>query len=87
MADKKYPNSGILFKNKDKKEERHADYSGTAEVDGVDYYINAWIKEGKAGKFFSLSFKPKRAASSGGLSGGGTGSLGGRKDLDDDCPF
>jgi hypothetical protein len=29
-------------------------------VNGEDFYLNAWLKESKAGKkFFSLSVKPK----------------------------
>jgi hypothetical protein len=57
-----YPNSGALFKaDPAKKAEnpKRPDYEGSAEVDGVDYWISAWIKEGKSGKFMSLAFKPK----------------------------
>ena len=57
-----YPNSGALFKaDPAKKAEnpKRPDYEGNAEVDGVAYWISAWIKEGKSGKFMSLSFKPK----------------------------
>lgn len=57
-----YPNSGALFKADAKKKAdnpKRPDYEGSAEVDGVDYWISAWIKEGKSGKFMSLSFKPK----------------------------
>ena len=57
-----YPNSGALFKaDPAKKAEnpKRPDYEGNAEIDGVGYWISAWIKEGKSGKFMSLSFKPK----------------------------
>lgn len=58
-----YPNSGALFKaDPAKKAEnpKRPDYEGSAEIDGVQYWISAWLKEGKAGmKFMSLSFKPK----------------------------
>lgn len=50
---------GILFKNERKEDKRHPDYKGSAEVDGVGYWIAAWIKEGKKGKFMSLSFTEK----------------------------
>lgn len=50
---------GVLFKNDRKEQPNHPDYKGNAEVDGVDYWLSAWIKEGKNGKFMSLSFKPK----------------------------
>ena len=57
-----YPNSGALFKaDPAKKAEnpKRPDYEGSAEVDGAQYWISAWIKEGKSGKFMSLSFKAK----------------------------
>lgn len=70
MAGKsKYPNSGTLGRNKRKTQDNHPEYSGQAEIDGVDYWISAWIKEGQDGKFFSLAFKPKDQQQ--GSSGGG----------------
>lgn len=58
----KYPNSGTLARNDRKEKPTHPDFSGQCEVDGVGYWISAWIKEGNGGKFFSLSFKKKDAA-------------------------
>lgn len=55
-------NRGVLFKNDRKQAETHADYQGTINVNGQEFYLNAWIKEGAKGKFFSLSVKPKPAA-------------------------
>lgn len=52
-------NTGALFKA-DKKSERHPDYTGSAEINGVEYYVSSWIKQSKAGKnFMSMSFTPK----------------------------
>lgn len=50
---------GVLFKNDRKESDNHPDYKGQAEVDGVEYWIAAWIKEGKKGKFMSISFTEK----------------------------
>lgn len=56
---KEYDNSGILFKNRDKEQATHADYKGNAKIDGVDYWIDAYINEGAKGKFLGLRFKRK----------------------------
>lgn len=52
-------NRGALFKNNRKAADTHADYTGTLNINGVDHWISAWVKDGKQGKFFSLSIKPK----------------------------
>ena len=56
------PGSGILFKNNKKKAEgsRQPDYSGHGKLlDGTEFQVSAWIKEGKSGaKFLSLGFQP-----------------------------
>jgi uncharacterized protein (DUF736 family) len=46
-------NSAVIFKNNKKENEKHPDYRGTINVDGRELEISLWIKEGKAGKFFS----------------------------------
>jgi hypothetical protein len=55
----KRDNSGVLFKNDRKEKDSHPDYTGNATIDGVDYWLSAWLKEGAKGKFFSFSFKRK----------------------------
>ena len=55
-------NRGVLFRNDKKETEKHPDFTGSIDVDGVDHYLSGWIKESKQGKkFFSLSIKPKDA--------------------------
>jgi hypothetical protein len=55
-------NSGVLFKNDRKESAKHPDYQGNINVDGVEFWLSAWIKEGQKGKFMSLSVKKKEAA-------------------------
>lgn len=54
---------GALFKNEKKQKETHPDYRGSITIGGVEYWLDAWIKEPKEGgkKFMSLSAKPKNA--------------------------
>jgi len=55
-------NSGAMFKNNRKEKETHPDIGGVLNVEGKDYYINAWKKTSKAGDpFYSLSVKLKEA--------------------------
>lgn len=53
-------NRGVLFRNENKKTDKHPDYSGSLNADGVDYFFDAWIKVAESGrKFMSVSIKPK----------------------------
>jgi uncharacterized protein (DUF736 family) len=62
--DKQYDNNntGVLWKNRKKTTDKHPDYTGTAEVDGVEYLQSAWLKTKKDGeKFLKISFTKKGA--------------------------
>ena len=61
MAYEMRENSGSVFKNERKREgKKDADYTGSINVDGVEYWINGWLKksEGKP-SWLSLSVSPK----------------------------
>lgn len=59
MSGQERDNSGVLFKNEERKTDKSPVYSGKAMVDGVQYRIAGWIKEGSSGNtFLSLAFTP-----------------------------
>lgn len=79
----KYPNSGILSRNQRRRDDTDPEYSGSAEINGQEYWISAWVKEGDKGKYFKMSFKPKQPQQSGGREQ----SRGRAPQNDDDMPF
>ena len=44
MAYEKRDNSGSMFKNDKKEKDSHPDFTGSATIDGTDYWISSWIK-------------------------------------------
>lgn len=96
---KQQDNSGAIFKNDDpqvaqgpayKRKPLLAegtfclpDYTGSATIDGVEYWVSAWINQSKGKKdiYMGLTFKDKRQAAAAKL--GKT--LG--KEQDSDVPF
>ena len=54
--------SGSLFKNK-KTKDTQPDMQGECKIGGKIYRISAWTKEGKAGKWLSLSVQLPRPVS------------------------
>ena len=79
-----YDNSGILSKNDRKEKPTHPDHSGSCTINGVEYWLSAWIKERKdgSGRFFSLAFKPKDESQTP-VAAGATSTVA----PDDDIPF
>ncbi|RUU80479.1 hypothetical protein [Mesorhizobium sp. M7A.F.Ca.MR.362.00.0.0] len=59
MAYEQKDNSGTLFKNDKREKDSHPHAKGTALIDGVEYWVSAWTKEGAKGRFQSLSFQKK----------------------------
>ena len=46
--------------NERKTKDTQPDLKGSAEVDGVDYWVSGWTNTSKAGKdYVKLSFEPK----------------------------
>jgi hypothetical protein len=75
MSDREYDNTnrGVLFKNdKEGGNPNWPDYRGSINVDGKEFWLDAWIKESKkpgGKKFMSLTVKPKVAREHQGASG------------------
>jgi len=91
MAEYDDTNRGVLFKNDRKQTDKHPDYTGKLNVDGQDFFLDAWIKKGAKGTFMSVSVKrkDKQGAASTGQSYGDAraGNRQTSADLDDDLPF
>jgi len=77
-------NSGVLFKNDKKETGNHPDYKGNITVGGKSYWLSAWIKEGKSGKFMGLAVSPKEETNTSSPKKKPSGSF---DDMDSDIPF
>ena len=52
---------GVLFKADEKPTDKHPDYKGSCEIDRVQYWVSAWSRTSRNGKWFlSLQFVEKR---------------------------
>jgi hypothetical protein len=78
MAFELKPGQGSLFRNDRRDSDQSPEYKGGINIDGREFWISAWVKTAKTGaKYFSLSAKPKDAASS----------VRRRPEMDDAIPF
>lgn len=50
-------NRWTLNKNDRKQQDSHADYQGKINVEGKEYWLNGWVKDGPNGKFISGTIK------------------------------
>ena len=80
-------NSGVLFKEQDKKTPNHPDYKGNIMVNGQAYWLSAWIKEGKNGKFMGLAVNPKKPREEQAEQPAKAKPKSGFDDMDSDIPF
>lgn len=91
MAYEMKDNSGSLFKNERREKDTHAHARGSALIDGVEYWLDAWTNEDRNGnKYQSLKFKRKdgQQSQSNASTGGGYGEQpNGYGDPDEDLPF
>ena len=55
-------NRGVLFPNDRKETDKHPDFKGSINVEGREYWLSGWKKQGKKGPLVSLSVQPKEAA-------------------------
>lgn len=87
MAYEQKDNSGSLFKNDRKESDTHPDYKGSALLNGVEHWVDAWINEKRdgSGKYLAFKVRPKeQQAQQQATSRGYAPSA---ADLDDDIPF
>ena len=59
MAYEKKDMSGTLFRNDRKEKDTHPDWAGYIIINGEEFWLNCWEKNGAKGLFFSLAAKPK----------------------------
>lgn len=53
-------NKGAIFKNEKRAKETDPTMNGSINIEGVEYWVNAWTNTSKAGaKYLSLSVRPK----------------------------
>lgn len=79
--------SGVLFKNDKDGNEKRPDYKGSAEIEGVQYWVSAWIREGAKGKFMSMKYEAKEKQSAPKPQQQSQQGTNGPDSFDDDIPF
>jgi hypothetical protein len=76
--------TGIISRSERRERDSQPEFTGNATVDGVDYFVDAWVNERRDGsgrKFFKLKFKRKDQQQN------GAGKPRGREIAEDDVPF
>jgi hypothetical protein len=89
MAFEQKDNTGAIFVNDRKEKDTHPDRSGSATIDGVEYWVSGWLKKTKDGQpYLSLAFKPKNGAAAKPKNGATKSAGSGGPPFDDDAiPF
>lgn len=58
-------NTGMMMRNRNRETDKHPEFTGSINVDGVDFWLSAWVNTGKEGskiagqKYFHIKIKPK----------------------------
>jgi hypothetical protein len=88
MAYEQKPETGALFKNERKTTEQHPNMTGSALIDGVAYFVDAWTNTKPDGsKYQSLKFKRKDKQASPVERRMAEASPKSLAEMDDDIPF
>ncbi len=88
-------NRGSIWKNDRKEKDEHPDFTGSLNVDGVEYWVSAWKrKDGAAAKAPALTFsvRPKETKAAAQnerprLSAEKLGYVSNPERMDDEIPF
>lgn len=86
MANYDNTNRFIFSKNERKRTDRDADWTGSININGVEYWLNGWIQERKdgSGKFISGSARAKEQRDD---PPARSNKRNYREELDDEIPF
>jgi hypothetical protein len=80
-------NKGMMARADNRKTDKHPEFTGSLNVEGVDYWVSAWVNDGKPGgkmegkKFFSIKINRKEGGSMTGRPAGDSSFV------SDDIPF
>ncbi len=50
---------GSLFRNQKREKDSHPNMTGSAKIDGIEYWVSGWTKGEGEKRWISLAFKPK----------------------------
>jgi hypothetical protein len=81
MAEYDNTNTFALFKNDKGDNPKRPDYTGNLNVDGIEFRVSGWVREGAKGKFISGTVQLKDNNSAGATRGAAV------EGADEDVPF